>query len=97
MRQRSERESLGTGVGRSIVDMLKRCTSPGRRFQLWRVRDPARIQRASRARRELVTSLEVVLQARRVEAVADCPLQAAGMAPRLGVQGAGAWQRTRAA
>ncbi|HUY56622.1 MAG TPA: hypothetical protein VNF24_07750 [Candidatus Acidoferrales bacterium] len=68
-----------TGVGRPIVDMLKRCSSASLRAVIFTAGEHETSPEYSVLRvpkRDLVQSLEVVLQARRLEAVPDCPLQA---------------------
>lgn len=67
-----------TGVGRPDVDMLKRRTSvPLRAVTFTSGSDEAHpsynVHRVPKV--DLVTSLEVVLQTRRIEVVPDCPLQ----------------------
>jgi hypothetical protein len=67
-----------TGVGRPIVDMLKRQTSCSLRAVVFTSGehethpeyDVFRVPKV-----DLVTSLETVLQSRRIEFVPDCPLQ----------------------
>jgi len=67
-----------TGVGRPVVDMLRRRTSIALRAITF-----TGAEKASRAgsyewnvpKIDLVTALEVVMQTRRLECVPDCPLQ----------------------
>jgi hypothetical protein len=66
-----------TGVGRPIVDMLKRSTSVSIRAVVFtsgehETQPSYDVHRVPK--RDLVTSLEVVLQARRIEFVPDCRL-----------------------
>jgi len=68
-----------TGVGRPIVDMLRRCSSASLRAVVFtsgehETQPEYNVHRVPK--RDLVQSLEVVLQARRLESVPDCPLQA---------------------
>ncbi len=68
----------GTGVGRPVVDLLKRSTSLPVRAVVFTAGDrEAEPEYAVHRvpKRDLVTSLEVVLQTRRLEVVPDCPLQ----------------------
>ena len=66
-----------TGVGRPVVDMLKRQTSVSIRAVVWtsgehETQPSYDVHRVPK--RDLVTSLEVVLQARRIEFTPDCRL-----------------------
>jgi hypothetical protein len=67
-----------TGVGRPIVDMLKRRTSISLHAVTF-TSGEHEVQPAYNTHRvpkvDLVTSLETVLQSRRLEVVPDCPLQ----------------------
>ena len=68
----------GTGVGRPVVDLLRRATSLPVRAVVFTAGDhEAQPEYAVHRvpKRDLVTSLEVVLQTRRLEVVPDCPLQ----------------------
>jgi hypothetical protein len=67
-----------TGVGRPIVDLLKCRTGVPLRAVTFtsgdrEVQPEYNVHRVPK--RDLVTALEVVLQARRIEVVPDCPLQ----------------------
>ena len=67
-----------TGVGRPVVDMLKRQTSVSLRAVVFtsgqhETQPSYDVFRTPKV--DLVTSLETVLQARRIEFVPDCPLQ----------------------
>lgn len=68
-----------TGVGRPVVDMLKRRTSVPLRAITFtsgehEVHPSYNVHRVPKV--DLVTALETVLQGRRLEVVPDCPLQA---------------------
>lgn len=67
-----------TGVGRPIVDMLRKRTPISLRAVTFTGGDSESHTDAYAFRvpkRDLVTSLEVVLQSRRLDVVPDCPLQ----------------------
>lgn len=67
-----------TGVGRPVVDMLRARSSASVRAVTFTGGDKEKKVSAYATRvpkRDLVTALEVVLQARRLHVVPDCPLQ----------------------
>jgi hypothetical protein len=67
-----------TGVGRPVVDMLRKRTSTSLRAITFTGGDKEKKTDAYSTRvpkRDLVTALEVVLQSRRLHVVPDCPLQ----------------------
>jgi hypothetical protein len=67
-----------TGVGRPVVDMLRKRTTTPLRAVTFTGGDREKKTDAYSSRvpkRDLVTALEVVLQSRRLHVVPDCPLQ----------------------
>jgi hypothetical protein len=67
-----------TGVGRPVVDMLRKRTTISLRPVTFTAGDREKKVDAYSTRvpkRDLVTALEVVLQSRRLHVVRDCPLQ----------------------
>jgi hypothetical protein len=67
-----------TGVGRPVVDMLRKRSKASLRAVTFTGGDKEKKSDAYSSRvpkRDLVTALEVVLQSRRLHVVPDCPLQ----------------------
>jgi len=67
-----------TGVGRPVVDMLRKRTTTPLRAVTFTGADKVKQSDAYTykvPKRDLVTALEVVLQSRRLHVVPDCPLQ----------------------